>query len=161
MVCGRSPGWGAAPMRVLAVVALGLSLLWTAVHGNVPRAAAAGQAAAIAPLPSAPPSPPDNPITPEKVALGKQLFFDPRLSGDNTMSCATCHLPDKGLGDGLAKGKGHAGKTLSRNTPTLLNVAFQPRLFWDGRAKTLEEQALGPIKSPEEMHQDLGRWSAN
>ena len=111
--------------------------------------------AALAPLPRDAPTPKDNPATPKKVALGRQLFFDPRLSGDNTMSCATCHPPDKHFADGLAGAKGHLGKTLSRNTPSVLNVAFQTRFFWDGRAASLEEQALGPIQSPDEMHQDL------
>lgn len=94
-------------------------------------------------------------LSPEKVALGKQLFFDPRLSGDNKMSCATCHLPDKAFGDGLARAKGHGDKTLTRNTPSLLNVGFYERYDWDGRAKSLEEQSLGPIQSPDEMNQDL------
>jgi cytochrome c peroxidase len=109
----------------------------------------------LAPLPETVPAPKDNPTTPEKVALGRQLFFDPRLSGDNTMSCATCHLPDKAFGDGLAQAKGHGGKTLVRNTQTVLNVGFYERFFWDGRAKSLEEQALGPIQSADEMNQDL------
>jgi cytochrome c peroxidase len=142
-------------MRVPAVVALGLSLLWTAVHGIVPRAAAAGQAAAIAPLPAAPLSPPDNPITPEKVALGKQLFFDPRLSGDNTMSCATCHIPSKGFADGLPTARGAGGRTLARNTQSILNAAFYTSYFWDGRAASLEEQALGPVRAAEEMNQNV------
>lgn len=106
-------------------------------------------------LPQTVPAPRDNPTTPEKVALGKQLFFDPRLSGDNKMSCATCHLPDKAFGDGLARAIGHADKVLARNTPTVLNVGFFERLFWDGRATSLEEQALGPIQNPDEMNQDL------
>jgi cytochrome c peroxidase len=110
----------------------------------------------LVPLPQSPLAPKNNPTTPEKAALGKQLFFDPRLSGDNTMSCASCHLPEKALADGLAKGKGHGGKALSRNTPSLLNAAFYSRYFWDGRAKSLEEQALGPIESPDEMNQDVG-----
>ena len=110
----------------------------------------------LVPLPQSVVAPRDNPATPGKVALGTQLFFDPRLSGDNTMSCVTCHLPDKAFGDGLALGKGHGGKTLARNTPTVLNVGFYERFFWDGRAGTLEQQALGPIQAPEEMHQDLG-----
>lgn len=109
----------------------------------------------LVPLPQTIPDPRDNPRTAEKIALGKQLFFDPRLSGDNRMSCATCHLPDKAFGDGLARGKGHAGKTLTRNTPTMLNVGFYERYLWDGRATSLEEQALGPITSLDEMHQDL------
>lgn len=106
-------------------------------------------------LPETVPAPKHNPTTPEKVALGKRLFFDPRLSADNKMSCATCHLPEKAFGDGLARGKGHDGRTLTRNTPSLLNVGFYERFDWDGRAKSLEEQALGPITSPEEMNQDL------
>ncbi len=75
------------------------------------------------------------------------------------MSCATCHLPDtdKGFGDGLARSKGAAGKRLTRNTQGLLNVAFYPVLFWDGRAKSLEEQALGPIVNPNEMNQNLDK----
>lgn len=107
-------------------------------------------------LPERVPAPNDNPTSAERVALGKMLFFDPRLSGDNLLSCASCHLPEKAFGDGLKTGKGHRGKTLARNTPTVLNTAFFTRLNWDGRAKSLEEQALGPITSPDEMNQDLG-----
>lgn len=109
----------------------------------------------LAPLPDVAPAPEDNPTTPAKVALGKQLFFDPRLSGDNRMSCATCHLPEKAYGDGLAQAKGHDQKTLARNTQTILNVGFYESYFWDGRSKSLEEQALVPIQSPDEMDQDL------
>jgi cytochrome c peroxidase len=98
----------------------------------------------------------DNPTTPEKVALGKLLFFDSRLSGDNTKSCASCHFPDKAFADGLPKARGRAGKELSRNTPGLFNVGFYTVYFWDGRASSLEEQALLPLQSPEEMNQDLG-----
>lgn len=101
------------------------------------------------------PFPKSNPTTPAKVRLGKQLFFDPRLSGDNKMSCATCHLPDKAFGDGLKRGKGHNGKALPRNTQSLWNVGYYSKLFWDGRAATLEEQALIPIQSPLEMNQNL------
>ncbi|MEX0728695.1 MAG: cytochrome c peroxidase [Planctomycetaceae bacterium] len=109
----------------------------------------------LVPLPQSVPSPKDNPATEAKVSLGKQLFFDPRLSGNNTMSCATCHLPEKAFGDGLARAKGHADKTLTRNTQSILNVGFYTRYLWDGRAKSLEEQALGPIESPDEMNQNL------
>lgn len=107
------------------------------------------------PLPKRMPAPKDNLTTPEKVALGRQLFFDPRLSGDNSMSCATCHLADKGFADGRKTAKGHRDKVLTRNTPGLLNVGLFSSLFWDGRAADLEEQALGPIENPDEMHQDL------
>lgn len=109
----------------------------------------------LVPLPSEVPSPADNPTTPEKVELGKKLFFDPRLSGDNTISCAGCHAPDKAYGDGLPLGIGVAGKKLARNSQTCLNVGLFDSLFWDGRAASLEEQALGPIQSKEEMGQDL------
>jgi cytochrome c peroxidase len=106
-------------------------------------------------LPPTAPSPADNPATPEKIALGKQLFFDTRLSGDNSRSCASCHLPEKAFTDGLPRAKGTGGKELSRNTPTLLNVGFYSAYFWDGRAGSLEEQAIFPIQSPDEMNQDL------
>jgi cytochrome c peroxidase len=109
----------------------------------------------FAALPASVPAPKDNPTTRTKVVLGKQLFFDPRLSGDNKMSCATCHLPDKAFGDGLPRGTGAGGKQLARNTPALWNVGFYATLFWDGRAASLEEQSLVPIQSPVEMDQDL------
>lgn len=106
-------------------------------------------------LPERVESPEDNPTTKAKVELGKQLFFDPRLSGDNSMSCATCHLPDKAFADGLPGSLGAGGKPLARNTPTLLNVGWFPALLWDGSRESLEDQALGPIESPEEMNQSL------
>jgi cytochrome c peroxidase len=106
-------------------------------------------------LPSAVPAPKDNPSTPEKIALGKQLFFDKRLSGDNSTSCATCHLSDKALADGLAVAQGRSGRKLDRNTPTLWNAAFLPALTWDGRAASLEEQALIPIQAADEMNQNV------
>ncbi|MEX2137638.1 MAG: cytochrome c peroxidase [Pirellulales bacterium] len=115
----------------------------------------AEEASQLVPLPVKIPAPVANPTTPEKVALGKQLFFDPRLSGDNTMSCASCHTPDKAFGDGLARAKGHDEKLLARNTPSLLNVGLFSSFFWDGRAKSLEEQALLPIECPKEMNQEL------
>lgn len=99
--------------------------------------------------------PESNPYTLEKHDLGKMLFFDNRLSGDNTMACASCHNPSLSWSDGLGLAKGHQGKILARRTPTILNVAWGWSFFWDGRAKTLEEQALGPIQSPDEMNQDL------
>lgn len=109
----------------------------------------------LAPLPAVAPAPADNPTTPEKVALGKQLFFDPRLSGGNTMSCASCHKPDRLFGDGVDWNKGETGVTLVRNTQSCVNVGFYESFFWDGRAASLEEQALGPIQSEVEMNQNL------
>jgi cytochrome c peroxidase len=98
----------------------------------------------------------DNPPSPEKIALGKQLFFDPRLSGSGVISCASCHNPALGWQDGLAKGRGHMGGELGRHTPTILNVAWGGPYFWDGRADTLEAQAKGPIQAEKEMNMSAG-----
>jgi cytochrome c peroxidase len=88
------------------------------------------------------------PAHPEQAALGKALFFDPCLSKDNSISCASCHDPKKGFTDRLAKARGIQGKTGTRNTPTLINAAFFKHFFHDGRASSLEEQALGPLLNP-------------
>lgn len=97
------------------------------------------------------PVPEDNPVTMETVALGKKLYFDPRLSADNTVSCASCHSPEHGFGDGRKTAQGVRQQTGNRNAPTVLNAAYSPRQFWDGRAGSLEEQAAGPIANPIEM----------
>lgn len=137
-----------------ATVAIGLAFVClTACHPVI--TAFAGQTApgANAP-PLAVPSPSDNGTTPEKIDLGKLLFFDPRLSGDNQMSCATCHIPEKAFADGLKTAKGAGGKSLKRNTQSLLNVGLYTVYFWDGRASSLEQQALTPIAAADEMNQD-------
>lgn len=113
------------------------------------------QTGKLVPLPQQPPNPADNPTTPEKVKLGKMLFFDPRLSGNNQISCASCHMPGKAFGDGNRVSLGSGNSALERNTPSCLNVGFYNRLFWDGRASTLEKQALEPIQSSVEMNQPL------
>ncbi len=95
--------------------------------------------------------PADNPCTPAKVSLGKQLFFDPRLSKDTTISCASCHHPDMGWGDNAAVSSGIAQQKGARSAPTVLNRVLAAVQFWDGRAASLEEQALGPIGNPIEM----------
>ena len=99
--------------------------------------------------------PNDNPVTQAKVELGQKLYFDPRLSVDDTVSCATCHAPDKGFSDGLKTSKGVGGKTGERNAPTVLNAAYYEQQFWDGRAETLEDQAKLPIINPIEMGMPL------
>jgi cytochrome c peroxidase len=103
--------------------------------------------------------PPDNPVTPEKVELGRRLYFDKRLSRDGTISCATCHDPAKGFADGRKVSDGIGGKKGARNAPTVLNAVFNEFQFWDGRAPSLEEQAKGPMINPVEMgfgtHADL------
>jgi len=96
--------------------------------------------------------PPENPTTPAKVELGKRLFFDPRLSGDGKLACISCHVPGLGWADGRAKGSGFQGKELSRNVPSILNSAYYSGFFHDGRAASLEEQALGPLFNPDEMN---------
>ncbi len=94
----------------------------------------------------------DNPLTSEKIALGKQLYFDPRLSADNTISCASCHDPKKGWSNADATAVGVDGQRGGRGAPTIVNSAYQQFHFWDGRAGSLEEQALGPIANPIEMN---------
>jgi cytochrome c peroxidase len=101
------------------------------------------------------PVPGQNPQTLEKIALGKKLFFDRRLSGDGTMSCSTCHDPEKAYTDGLDLSLSYPTTKNWRNSPTLVNVAFQKSLFHDGRALTLEEQALFPMMSAFEMNRNL------
>ena len=86
--------------------------------------------------------PADNPLTPEKVALGRQLFFDERLSGDGTRSCYSCHLCEKGLTDGLPKAVGAFNKQLPRSSPTLWNIGYHKEFYWDGRSPSLEKQAM-------------------
>jgi cytochrome c peroxidase len=97
------------------------------------------------------PAPPDNPTTPEKVALGRELFDDARLSGSNGIACSSCHQPDLSFSDGVSRRAGLAGERLARRTPPLLNLAWGLTFFWDGRAGSLEDQALGPIANPIEM----------
>jgi cytochrome c peroxidase len=101
------------------------------------------------------PHPEENVPTEARVRLGRTLFFDPRLSGSGVVSCATCHNPGLSWADGLERAVGHGMKPLPRRTPTILNVAWAAALFWDGRAESLEEQALGPIASPDEMNLPL------
>lgn len=95
--------------------------------------------------------PADNPQTAAKVELGKQLYFDPRLSIDGTISCASCHDPKKGWSNEDNFATGIKGQRGGRNAPTIINSAYFPLQFWDGRADQLEGQALGPIANPIEM----------
>ena len=97
--------------------------------------------------------PADNPQTPEKIALGKKLFFDGRLSADGTVACATCHDPARAFTDGRPVSVGINGRAGQRNAPTLLNALFNKTQFWDGHAKTLEDQAALPIVNLVEMGQ--------
>jgi cytochrome c peroxidase len=99
--------------------------------------------------------PADNPLTTEKVELGKQLYFDPRLSIDNTVSCASCHDPKKGWSNGERFATGVRDQKGGRSAPTILNAGYSVFQFWDGRARHVEGQALGPIENPIEMDMPL------
>ena len=103
------------------------------------------------PIPTNPPVLENNPITPEKVELGKMLYFDPRLSRSSLISCNTCHNIGLGGSDFQPTGTGHAWQQGPRNDITTLNAVFNTSQFWDGRVKTLAEQAKGPLLNPVEM----------
>lgn len=122
-------------MRMLPFLLLGLFFL---------ESAQAVENLGLPPLPV----PMDNPQSAEKIALGRRLLNDRRFSGDGTISCASCHLPDKAFTDGLPVARGIAGQTGTRNAPTVVNAAFYTSLFLDGRAPSLEKQALGPFVNP-------------
>jgi cytochrome c peroxidase len=163
--------------RGAGLSALGITagLIAVIASGSSSTTAARGR---IGPLPSSVPAPSDNPTTPDRVALGRMLFWDPILSGQKDVACATCHHPDFGYSDGLdlaigANGvglgaarafiPGHQGRPVKRNSQTVLNVAFNglttddeaapstAPMFWDLRVRSLEAQALEPLKAADEM----------
>lgn len=105
----------------------------------------------VAPMPV----PADNPLTVEGVELGRHLFYDPILSGDNTKSCASCHEQGRGFTDGRVTAIGVRGQKVRRNTMALVNLAWSAPYFWDGRAATLEELVPIPIRARDELDQDL------
>lgn len=97
--------------------------------------------------------PPDNPLTLKTIALGRDLFYDKRLSLNNSISCSSCHNPRRNFTDGLRHSIGVGGKAGIRNAPTILNSAYGRTQFWDGRARSLEEQVGGPMANSIEMNQ--------
>jgi len=101
------------------------------------------------------PIPPDNPPTEETIALGRRLYYDPGLSVDGTVSCATCHAPNLSFADGKALSNGVDGKLGTRSAPTVVNAAYNTLQFWDGRSASLEKQAEGPMANPVEMGHTL------
>ena len=101
------------------------------------------------------PFPASNPYSPDKAALGKALFFEPRLSGAGNMNCASCHNPSFGWEARSQTAVGALNTKLPRHAPTILDTAWTPTFFWDGRAPSAEEQAKGPIQTPEEMNLPL------
>ncbi len=135
--------------RALLLAALGLLLL-----GSPQRTLSQESNLALGQLPSVP-VPPHNLQFQAKVELGKLLFFDPRLSKDGSVSCASCHVPSNGFSDPRQFSLGVGGKQGGRNAPPAMNAAYNHLQFWDGRAGSLEEQALGPIQNPIEMAETL------
>jgi cytochrome c peroxidase len=128
-------------MKSVKILALALVVFAASCAGSDEKPAPEPAPAAAPPSPLGEMAvPADNPITPEKVELGKKLFFDTRLSKTGMMSCETCHLPDKGWTDGKAISTRFDGSMNTRHTPTLLNVAYYKQWYWDGRAATLEGQ---------------------
>ena len=137
----------------IAAVLLGLAAVMPARGGPTAVDAAALARIAQPPLGLPPvPLPADNPPSAVKIALGRKLFFDRRLSHNGTMSCAMCHVPEQGFTNNeLATPIGVEGRGLRRNAPTILNVAYQKRLFHDGRETALETQVISPLLAPDEM----------
>ena len=129
----------------------GIGVAWFAMSSS---AGAQGRFLANGPLPPAP-VPADNPQTDAKIRLGAQLYFDTRLSADNTISCATCHDPRTGWGNPHPTDTGIRGQVGGRNSGTIINAAYMRFQFWDGRESSLEGQALGPIHNPIEMGETL------
>ncbi len=140
----------------------GISFL-AGVCGSLAAALAIANPSGVAPtkedqawlLPKQPASPATNLPTRERIELGKMLFFDPRLSSDGNLSCAGCHSPMFGWSDGLQTAKGIKSKVLGRATPTIVNAGYNTIQMWDGRKSTLEDQAMGPMESMDEMAMDL------
>ena len=144
--------------RTALLAALTLSLASTICYRSVIAAESnttASKFFASYARPDAVPYPGDNHPSADRELLGRTLFFDPRLSGSGWISCASCHNPGFAWGDGLPRAIGHGMKELGRRTPTILNLAWASSLFWDGRAGSLEEQALGPVQAAGEMNQPL------
>jgi cytochrome c peroxidase len=143
-----------------------LSVSLVLIHAGIARAAENKEAPPLrpigrhvtikAPLGLPPvPIPPDNPPTEETIALGRRLFYEPALSSDGTIACASCHNPTLGFADNKPVATGVHGKTGTRSAPSVINRAYDRTLFWDGRAPDLERQAESPIQNPLEMAQTL------
>lgn len=131
---------------LITIMALGANTAW-AQTDLLKRSQALFQ-----PIPAAPPVLKDNPLTPEKIELGKMLFFDPRLSSSSLISCNTCHNLGLAGGDLQETSVGHGWQKGPRNAPTVLNAVFNIAQFWDGRAADLAAQAKGPVQASVEMN---------
>jgi cytochrome c peroxidase len=142
------------PGRFVASAALLLCLVVSGCRRTISDRPIGPEAQIKVPLGLPPlPIPKDNPPTADAIALGRKLFYDKRISVDSTLSCASCHDPHDYFTDGKNVSSGVRGALGTRNAPTILNAAYLPFQFWDGRASTLEEQAAFPIANPVEMSQ--------
>jgi cytochrome c peroxidase len=136
------------PLGAIGAFALVVALFGCNPHREEKPEEASPAAPAASELPTPPvafgvvPVPEDNPITPDKVALGRQLYYDARLSADGTRSCYSCHVCEHGLTDGKPVAEGALGKVLTRSSPSLWNIAYHAELYWDGRSASLEKQAM-------------------
>ncbi len=140
----------------LVVVVGGVFLVYRGGEKRAPATPVGAQLQIAVPLGLPPvPVPADNPPTTAAIELGRRLYYDPILSVDNSVSCASCHHPDYGFADGKPVSNGVQGKKGTRNSPTVFNTAYFTTLFWDGRAASLEEQAAGPVQNPVEMAHTL------
>ncbi len=151
--CSKAPaGWDPACLRSLYQ---GLPRAWPApiTDSGVPWHE-------MAPIPAQAPHPAENPPSAAKTELGRKLFFDPRLSGKGEVSCASCHQPARAFTDGKPLAIGEDKLQGRRRTQTLLGSPFAPRLFWDGRVASLEEQVMHPIANDREMNQPLQEMTA-
>jgi cytochrome c peroxidase len=150
-------------MLRFAVIAVGLILCVSLVAANDDHPTAVPLDQLVIRFPSAIPLgldpacpiPKDNPLTEAKVQLGRKLFFDPILSADGTVACASCHDPAHGFAGIAPQALGIRGQRHTRNAPSLFNRAYGAAFFWDGREKTLEAQALRPIENPIEMGESV------
>src|SRR5437016_10470466 len=106
------------------------------------------------------PVPEENPVTADKIELGRRLFFDRRLSRDGSIACSSCHDPERAFSDGRALSVGVSGRQGRRNAPALINRGYGRSFFWDGRVATLEEQVLKPIQDANEMDLTLPEAAA-
>ena len=151
--------------RITVVASALLALAWISTNSPAPTVRAdtnsvvlpVGQPVTIkTPLGLRPvPIPVDNPPTRETIALGRRLYYDPQLSSDGTISCASCHAPQFAFADARPFSIGVGGKTGTRHAPTVINSAYNAFQFWDGRSPSLEDQAKGPIANPVEMAHSL------
>jgi cytochrome c peroxidase len=142
-------------MRLLPIILLSALLGASPASAGQPADPAVISVLADFVRPKTVPYPADNPYSAAKAALGEKLFFDTRMSGDGKRSCASCHAPASGWQDALPRNQGLDGLPLGRRTPSAQDGAWGELFFWDGRAGSLEAQALGPVQNPREMNQTL------